>query len=172
MEEIKKSHGKLQSIFYLPYDLVERILMLCGEREIKLFIDIYPQLLRNITVHDLRKVKPENHKYVKKLKASENLIDDDLKMLSNLTTLFCMKNRNLTDSSLKMLSNLTTLHCRENTNFTNESLKMLSNLTTLYCGENTNFTQEQSSQVWNRRFWYRSRAFGSDFSIVDTLIHL
>ena len=138
----------------LPDDLNRMIISLCDNKIIIKFQDIYPELLKSIHVDDVKEIKKENHKYIKKIRASKEVTDIDLKSLSNLQILFCLDNKNFTDEGLKSLSNLQKLDCRDNKNFTDEGLKSLVNLQELYCGYNKNFTDDALKNI---KFVYKQQ---------------
>lgn len=66
--------------------------------------------------------------------------DSAVKLLTNLTKLYCDNNTNLTKNSLDKLTNLTLLDLGQTTYFSTNSLNNLTNLTYLNCGCNDSIT--------------------------------
>ena len=91
---------------YLPKDLVNLVLLFCGENEIIKLQNTSPESLKHICVDDLNLINKKNHKYIKNLKATSNLTNADLKSLLHLQTLYCGSNNIFTDDGQKGLPNI------------------------------------------------------------------
>ncbi len=72
------------------------------------------------------------------LNYNENITNEGIKPLVNLTSLTLQYNENITDEGIKHLINLTILNLKYNENITNEELKPLVNLRNLNLKNNKN----------------------------------
>src|SRR5579863_5493001 len=112
----------------VPKDIIKMIILFADNNKIIMFINKYPELLKQVVVNDLTKIKKRNYIYIKKLKTRELMMDIDLKYLPNLEILKC-DDTNITNDGFPYLNN-----------FTDEGLQYLPNLKTLNCSKNNNFT--------------------------------
>ena len=84
----------------IPDDLKKIILRYAGKREILLYQDSYPELLKYIIVNNLEEINKDNYKYVQQINVN-NFTDDNLKDLSILTSLDLSYNDEITDERNK-----------------------------------------------------------------------
>ncbi len=118
----------------LPKVIIEIILLYCGYKEIIMFQDDYPQLLKHTKVLNIYDVNPINYKFIKHIKITAidelkllkylditkldiggakfdpNIINITIGKLTRLTHLSCGYTR-ITDVSIKDLINLVALDC-------------------------------------------------------------
>ena len=66
---------------FIPTDVIRLVLQLAGEREIYLFQDTYPELLKYVIVYDLDKINnKENYKYINSINTINmtNITNNDM----------------------------------------------------------------------------------------------
>jgi Leucine-rich repeat (LRR) protein len=73
---------------------------------------------------------------------NKHIIDEEIKNLTNLTTLNLFSNINITDEGIKNLTNLTSLNLHNNFKITNNGITKLTNLTILNLCNNPMITEE------------------------------
>jgi hypothetical protein len=105
-----------------PFDITNIILQYAGNDTIIQLQNDFPHSLKYvlITCHELELINENNYQYIRKFDCnnSNNITDNDIKKLINLTELQCAWCINITDASIQYLTNLTELSCRECHNVT------------------------------------------------------
>ena len=82
----------------IPIDLLKIIIQYAGKREIILLPDLCPELLKYVIINNLDEINKDNYKYIQQICPAYNVTDNDLKHLTNMTSI------NLTFSKCKIIT--------------------------------------------------------------------
>ena len=73
--------------YYISKGILNIIIQCAGKREIILLQNLCPELLKHIIVYNLDEINKDNYKYIQQISPISNVTDDDLKHLTNITSL-------------------------------------------------------------------------------------
>ena len=102
----------------IQIDLLKIIIQYAGKREIILLQDLCPELLKYVIVYDLDGINKDNYKYIQQMCPTNNVTDDDLKYLTNMTSLNLSYNNKITDKGIQNMTKMTNLNLSYNNKIT------------------------------------------------------